>query len=236
MQFSEKYALYRGHGKLAVLFIAAIICLIFIKKEHRGRIHPLLFVVSIYTGIATALANMLRAAFGAGDNSIKSNKKQGVIYGIIAVMFALFAITLCGTRIWSCEFIKTKEEIKTAETDLDAVASYLAGLDDNPKILTDYQIMNELLARSSKLQPMYKLENSAKISDMSIDERKLFEAINDQHPKMEQITRLARSNGHYYVVVDKTSSWPERAVEGMYSLINTIDIYDIYEYGGAAYE
>lgn len=228
MQLSENYAMYRGYGKLAVLFFAAIICLIFIYKENRGRIHPLLFVMSIYTGIATALVKLIEKAF-----TQKDSKK---ICGIIATVFALFAITLSGSRIYSSDFIAGKDEVKTEKANFEAAAAYLTGLEESPKVLADYDVMSGLLCYSSAINPMYKLNKKVDEEKLSLDERKLYEAISDHHPPMEMITRLAGKEGHYYVVVDNTYTWPEKPVEGMYSLINTIGSIDIYEYGGNAYE
>lgn len=225
IQLFEKYAAYRGHGKLAALFIAALICLIFMRKNHRGRVHPLLFVMSVFTGIATALTGLLEKAF---------EKKR--LYGILSVLFVLFAVTLSGGRIWSTDFTDKKETIRADLSDAENAAAYLCGLEENPKVLADYEMMTNLQCYSSHLLPLYQFGGSTKAGELSEDDKKLHDAISDQHPPMELITRLTNKEGHFYVAIDKTRTWPERAAEGNYNLINTIGNIDIYEYGGYAHE
>lgn len=238
IQLFEKYAAYRGHGKLVALFLAALICLILMRKNHRGRVHPLLFVVSVYTGISAAFTGLIESAFSVKpkDNPEDNHKSYGILYGILSILFILFAITLSGGRIWSAEFLDSRENIQTEYKDAEAAAQYLCGLTDNPKVLANYELMTKLQCYSSHLKPLYNLDKSIEADELYEDEKKIFDAISDQHPPMEMITRLVGKEGHFFVLVDKTETWPERAAEGGYDLIDTIGNIDIYEYGGTADE
>lgn len=215
----EKYALYRGHGKLAVLFVAALICLIFMHRKHRGRVHPLLFVVSVFTGISAAFSELIEKVF-------KENK---IFYGTISVLFILFAISMSGSRIWSSDFTDDKQTIEEYSDSVESVTEYLLGRCESPKVLADKDITTMLLCYSSKLEPLCRYDGNAKEDELS-------DAIESQHPPMETITRLANKEGHFFVIIDKRETWPERAAEGKYELINTIGNMDIYEYGGIAHE
>lgn len=228
----EKYALFRGNGKLAVLFVAALICLIFINKKQRGRVHPLLFVVSVFTGISVAFTNLIEKVFTDSDEK----KGLRMFYGVISVLFIFFAITLSGSRIWSTDFIDSRESIEAYSDNVEDVAIYLCNYSDSPKVLADEKLMAMLLSYSSELEPMYPLVGSLGKSKLTEDEKKLIDAISDRHPPMDTITRLANQEGRFFVVVDRTETWPEKAVEGNYTMIDTVGNIDIYEYGGPVNE
>lgn len=222
MKCSETYAMYRGHGKLAVLFLAAVICMIFIYKEKRGRINPLLFVVSIRTGIADAFVSLIGKVSG--------------IMKLPAILFLIFALTLSGGLIWSYDFTADTDIVKTKETELRSAAEYISSLEESPKVLAEYDVMSSLVAYSSGIEPMYELDSSSRVDSLGTRERKLYDAVSDLHPPMDQITRLAHDEGHFYVVLDRSSAWPEKVAEGMYSLNNSFGAIEIYEYGGNVYE
>lgn len=228
-QFFEVYARYTGTGKLLVLFFVSIIILLLIRKDQRGRVHPLLFVVSVWMGIA--------AGFTALISSVKAKSRTGLLYSVLAVIFLIFAITLSGRLIWSDRFLDSREEITEREADYKAVFDTVLSDNSAPKILADTRVIPYAAAYSSSIEPLYSVPEEMDADLLDEKERKFFEEFSGIHPNLARLKRNLIGESDVYLIIDNTAEWPDGEPEDNdFYLLDTVSHFEIYKLMGGAHE
>ncbi len=216
------YKLYFDKGRLIPLLIAALIILIMMAKRSANRAHPLLLLMSPWTAVSHAFTILIA--------SVSDGKKKSRL--LLASLFCLLMVVVSGIPIWSAEYLRQNDEIRTEEKKLDDVCATILSADPGAKILASPEVMLSLCARSSAFVPLYTVSAPGKEDTLSEDEHMLLEAFSDMHPDFEQIHRLCHKQGRVYVVVDKSEMWPEHDYLPQFERLPSIDQYDIYAYSG----
>lgn len=227
---SEDFTAYSGDGKLAVIFLAALIVLFVIWNSDRGRVHPLLFVLSVWTGIACAFTELLKKTAHSEDR----NRRLFVVLGTV---FVLFAISLSGSRIWSGNHLADPKETAAKNDDLAKVVQLIGEDSERPGILASADMMIRMEIMDGKLVPLYQIPKDGGASFATEEDSKLYETFADIHPDFTMIHRLLRNEGSIYVVIDNQEKWPLNPPEqDGFELFSSVNTLDIYKYTGGAYE
>ena len=251
---SDRFAMVNGEGKLAVIFIAALIVLFVIWKSGRGRVHPLLFVLSIWTGIATAFAALFHVnagepqvevtaesevapteEAGAESGNAKLNNKH--ILTVLSIVFALFAISLSGGRIWSENHLDSPINLKTMEQDLAEVTRLITADNPTPGVLASEELLVRMELLNGNITALYEIPKDGNPANLSEEDSKLRDSFADIHPDFTLVHRLCRDRDSVYIVMHNEQQWPKNTPEeDGFERMATVNHFEIYKYTGGAYE
>ncbi len=231
LQLFDRFTLISGQGKLAVIFLAALIVLSLIWKSGRSRIHPLLFVLSAWTGIAHALSSLVIHAFSCGNHDEGETPKKKKGYALLACIFLVVALTLSGGLIWSSTYLASAAECRDRERDYAALFDAILADDEHPGILASNEMMPFAAAYSTRLTPLYDPSRQSELADTFASERPDFSLA------LRTCGKYARTKGNLYFVLDNEKMWPLREpAEDSVMLFYENGHYLIYKYSGGARE
>lgn len=236
-QLFGEYARYTGIGKLAVLFLVSIIILFLIRKNQRGRVHPLLFVLSAWTGIAVAFTSLISSYKEKAEEKNEEKSRAQLLYPILACIFFVFVISLSGRLIWSDQFLDTKEEINEREEEYIAVFDTILADSSTPKILANTSIIPYAAAYSAAFEPLYYVPENKNADLLGERERRFFEEFSGIHPDLARLKRNLSGESDVYLIIDNMAEWPlgDPNEYDIY-LLDTVSHYEIYKLMGGANE
>ncbi len=251
---SDRFAMVNGEGKLAVIFIAALIVLFVIWNSGRGRVHPLLFVLSIWTGIAAAFVSLISVADESGEVSRnesgdgkldepkhhdpeKTKHSKKLVLTLLCVVFTLFAISLSGGRIWSERYLDSPKNLKTLEQDLTEVVRVITADYPEPGVLASEELLIRMQLLDGHVTPLYEIPKDGNPAGLSEEDSKLRDSFADIHPDFTLVHRLCKDRDSVYIVMHNEQQWPKSSPEEEgFTLMATVNHFEIYKYTGGAYE
>ena len=231
--FWTTYTLYFERGRLIPLFLTAVIILILTGKKYRGRIHPLLFVLSVWTAVSYAFSSLI---FSLPQKEETKDRKKRTGMALLCVFLCVLMIVFSGSSILSDRFLESSAERKNREETLKQVCETILSDDAQAKIVASADIMPHLLAYSSAFVPLYRVPESGKAEELPKEEHRLYEIFSSQHPDFEQVHRLCHEQKRFYAIVDHENMWPENGFDYGFDLLTTVDHYEIYAYTGGTNE
>ncbi|MBO4902138.1 MAG: hypothetical protein J5518_05040 [Lachnospiraceae bacterium] len=205
--FFAAYGTAFGRGKLIPLFLVALIVLIAIEKKSRSRVNPLLFVLSVWTGISYAFVRLFERL---------SKRWEKVFVAVLLLVLVIFS----GTLIWMSPIHETGEARAQREAGYREVFETILQADPQAKVIAEPDIMPYFNAYSPDFTPLYEAEDILSV----------------QNPDFEKLGRVCRKEGRFFAVIDKEDTWPEKMYENDFDLMTTIGHYDIYVFSGGAHE
>ena len=187
---------FNGDGNVAVLFIAAVLVLVFLNAGKKNRYKRSFAAISPLGVIGLAVSEVI--------DRVKDGEYKSRFLKVAAVAFAaalsILTITASGRRVFSKDFCERAENgMHIPQYLIDAVSTMPE--EDNTYVLLPYDWAPYLDAYSSRFTlPTDVLEGS--------DESVIRAELNDIHPDMKKVTQIAHSKGFSYVILP-TDVWPD---------------------------
>ncbi len=246
------YESFRGTGKLFVLFAAAVLIIILIRKKvSPAGMGPAVFLLSLRTGIAYAFTLLLRAAEQlrnrtGTDNGAKlpeplTEKSQGgkktarvyrILFNTILIGLITVAIILSGKRVIAGEFFEPAENtlhLKTRHVMVMDRLLELAGDESVISVIATPQIAPYLRQYSSRFMPLFDYPENGDVQKLKEGARIVYSEYSTSVPRMDRITDIGHKEDYRYLLVDTVRYYPEfKATEFGYELLDTVDGVEIY--------
>ena len=243
------YTLYFERGRLIPLFLAAVIILILLGKKYGSRIHPLLFILSVWTAVSYAFSLLIFSVSGnketneetftesknSKNEETKHNRKRTGLM-LLSVFLCVLMIVFSASPVWTDDFLEGSAKRKEREDTLNRVCETILSEDAQAKIMASSDIMPYLLSYSADFVPLYSIRVPSDTKKRPKDEQRLLEIFSSQHPDFEQVHRLCHDEEHFYAIVDHEKMWPEHGYDYGFDLMATVDHYEIYAYTGGRNE
>ena len=232
--FWTLYTLYFERGRLIPLFLAAVIILVLLGKKYGSRIHPLLFLLSVWTAVSYAFTLLISSISGKEEQSEHQKKRTGLM--LLSVFLCVVMIVFSGSPVWSDDFLESSAKRSEREDTLKQVCETILSEDAQAKIVASADIMPYLQSYSAAFVPLYKVPAPGDAEKLPDEEQRLYEILSSQHPDFEQVHRLCHEQNRFYAIVDHEKMWPEHGYDYGFDLMTTVDHYEIYAYTGGQNE
>ena len=236
-----------GTGKIAVLFLAALLIIYGLNRisrrnpstpetaqsgcEKRREYPPALFLLSPLTGISYAFT-----LFREFADKESGGKKSRLLKSLAVSGLMVIAVFLSGSRVISASFFGPAENTLHIKTEYVMVMDKLLELGQEESVISviAYPALSPYLkVYSSKFMPLYEHPEEEDASDLTESARIVYNQFSTAVPDMKQITDIGRREGYKYIVTDTGRYYPElKASEFGYDLVASageIEIYQIAE-------
>lgn len=230
-QFLTSYENYRGTGKLLVLFLVSVLVIYLTEKKDengRRRLNPVIFLLSIWTGIAYAGSNISGYLFASPKTAGRGNRISGA--GILALFLCALTLCLSGTRVLSRNYFEKAENAMHIRTEYIQVMDVILADSDLPKVVTPPGFAPYLKMYSSRFETLYDYPKNGDISLLPEDARVVYEQLSGSVPNMKTVADIAKKNGCRYVILNSDKYYPEFPITYFgYQLADTIGEWEIYK-------
>lgn len=230
-QFLTTYENYRGTGKLLVLFLVSVLMIYLTEKKNengRQRLHPAVFLLSVWTGIAYAGSGISGFLFSPAKNN--GQKKKVSPMGMLALFLCLLTLCLSGTRVLNGEYFEKSENTMHIRTEYIQVMDVILADDDHPKVVAPPGFAPYLKMYSSRFETLYDYPKNGDVSLLSEDARAVYEQLSGSVPNMKTVADIAMENGCGYVILNSEKYYPEFPLTSFgFQLADTVGKWEIYK-------
>ena len=226
------YTLYFEKGRLIPLFLASVIILLVLGKKYGSRIHPLLFILSVWTAVSYAFSLLIFSVSRKEEKEETKHDKKRTGLLLLSVFLCVLMIVFSASPVWSDDFLETAAKRREREDTLNRVCETILSKDAQAKIVASSEIMPYMVSYSADLIPLYTVRVPGDTKKRPKEEQRLLEIFSSQHPDFEQVHRLCHDEEHFYAIVDHEKMWPEHGYDYGFDLMATVDHYEIYAYTG----
>lgn len=204
-QFYNGHRILTGDGAIFVLFVAAIIVMLFLAPHPDRRTAPL------FLGVHAAIGCALAAFIGAVRERSYPRKASKAAAILFAVCLSFLACAVSGRMVFS------RDLSTAASNDLHIPDELVRSMDamlsdtDAPKVMTMPGWGLYFTAYSSAFSLMYEEGANGDVSSFDEDQMIAYTELTRRSPDMKRIAFAAKRSGCSYVVLSK-DMWPERPI------------------------
>ncbi len=199
----DTFELYRGTGKILVLFVLALAVIFALRKESAKddavRLPLWSFLLMGVNTVAFAVARVGKMIF---DKFFEKSHTERILK-ILAALVLLYCISISGIRMLSGDFLSPAENSMHIPQKYVDVMDELLSLEDNPAVLAEPSFMKYFPVYSSRFVPMYVYPNHGDLSLLREDDRDAYQMLADHIPDMALVSTVAHRNGVKYIVLKK---------------------------------
>lgn len=239
-QFVTTYENYRGTGKLLVLFLVAVLLIFPVqksmgqKKADGAGWSPVVFLLSIWTGIAYAGSFIADFLFctqtDSKSNAATDKKRKYPLMGLLSLVLCILLLSLSGTRVFSHTFFEKAENSMHVRPEYVQVMDALLEETESPKVIAPPGFAPYLKMYSSRFDTLYDYPKNGDISELSGEARAVYEQLSSAHPDTKLIADTAKETGCQYVLMEEGKFYPEFPItEFGFELEKTVGGWNIYK-------